>query len=68
MGEMESLRCYYDVPAKRGGRIVFTYQGRRAGVILSARDHKLWVRFDGESRRFGPLHPTWEIEYANALS
>jgi hypothetical protein len=51
---MESLRRYYAVPAKRGGSV--------AGRIISARDHKLWIRTD-DGRRFGPLHPTWEVEY-----
>ena len=62
-GHMESLRRYYGVPAKRGGEILFT--GLRhpvAGKIISARDHKLWIR-TADGRRFGPLHPTWEIEY-----
>jgi hypothetical protein len=29
---------------------------------LSARDHKLWIRTN-DGRRFGPLHPTWEMRY-----
>ena len=63
MSEMESLRRFYGVPARRGGRVAFTYQGRREATILSARDHKLWLRFDGDTKRSGPFHPTWEIEY-----
>ena len=66
MGEMESLRHYYGVPAKRGGRIAFTWKGRREGTIMSAQDHKLWVRMDDTGKRFGPLHPTWEMEYLDA--
>lgn len=60
---MESLRRYYGVPAKRGQRILFRGLAFPvAGRIISARDHKLWIRTD-DGRRFGPLHPTWEIEY-----
>jgi hypothetical protein len=63
ISEMESLRSYYGVPAKRGGRVAYTWNGRSEGTILSACDHKLWIRFDGETRRQGPFHPTWQIEY-----
>lgn len=66
MGEMESLRRYYGVPAKRGARVAWTYNGtRREGVISSARQHKLWVRFDDgpPGDRSGPFHPTWQMEY-----
>lgn len=51
-GPMASLRRYYGVPARRGR-------------IISAREHKLWIRTD-DGRRFGPLHPTWEIDYGDA--
>lgn len=62
-GHMESLRRYYRVPAKRGARIVFTgLKHPVAGTIISAREHKLWIRTD-DGQRFGPLHPVWEIEY-----
>jgi hypothetical protein len=62
-GGMESLRRYYGVPAKRGARVAYTWRGVREGFILSARDHKLWIRFDDSERREGPFHQTWEIEY-----
>lgn len=62
MGEMESLRRYYGVPAKRGARVAYTWHGYREGRILSAKDHKFYVRFD-DGDRVGPFHPTWEIEY-----
>jgi hypothetical protein len=62
-GEMESLRRYYGVPAQRGREVVFTGQKFPvSGRILSARDHKLWIRTN-DGRRFGPLHPTWEMRY-----
>lgn len=61
---MESLRRYYGVPAKRGAKIIFTgCKHPVAGRIISAQDHKLYIRTN-DGRRFGPLHPTWEIEYA----
>jgi hypothetical protein len=64
-GDMASLRRYYGVPAYRGREIVFT--GLRqpvAGRIISARDHRLYIRTN-DWRRFGPLHPTWEMEYVD---
>jgi hypothetical protein len=65
VGEMESLRRYYGVPAYRGRRIIFTgLKYPVAGRIISARAHKLYICTD-EGRRFGPLHPTWEIEYVS---
>jgi hypothetical protein len=63
MGEMESIRAHYGVPARRGMRVRFTYPpGACEGVITSAEDHKLWIRTD-DGRRFGPLHPTWHMVY-----
>jgi hypothetical protein len=64
MGDhMASLRRYYRVPAYRGREVVFTgLKHPVAGRITSARDHKLWIR-TADGRRFGPLHPTWEVEY-----
>lgn len=65
VGEMESLRRYYNVPAKRGQAVVFTgLKHPVAGRIMSARDHKLYIRTN-DGRRFGPLHPTWEMEYVD---
>ena len=64
MAEMAAVRDYYGVPARRGGRVAYTWPTpRRVGTILSARDHKLWIRFDDSGTREGPFHPTWEIEY-----
>jgi hypothetical protein len=63
---MQNLRRYYGVPAKRGGRVAYTWRGRCEDTILSAHSHKLWIRFDGDVRRSGPFHPTWEIEYLDA--
>jgi hypothetical protein len=63
MGEMESLRRYYNVPAKRGARVICTWPRPRPGTIMSAREHKLYIRFDDTGRREGPYHPTWEMQY-----
>jgi hypothetical protein len=68
-GAMEAIRDYYGVPAKRGARVRFTYNGiSRDGVIISARRDGgmgLYLRFDGQAPddRSGPFHPTWGLEY-----
>jgi hypothetical protein len=56
---MEYIRKYYNVPAKRGGRV--DYQGR-LGIITGSVNGYLRIRLDGEkhSRRY---HPTWKIKY-----
>lgn len=65
-GEMASLREYYGVPAYRGREVVFTgLKHPVTGRIVSAREHKLYIRTD-DGRRFGPLHPTWEMDYVRA--
>jgi hypothetical protein len=62
-GQMELLRRYYGGPAYRGRRVLFTgLKHPVAGHIISARDLKFYIRTD-DGRRFGPLHPTWEVEY-----
>jgi hypothetical protein len=60
----EYIRAYYRVPAARGVRVRYSGMGpAREGVIISASGQYLWLRFDGETRRSGPYHPTWEMEY-----
>lgn len=62
-GAMERTRRWYGVPAKRGGRVVYTGNGKRElGTIRSARDCRLRVKLD-DYRHPVLLHPTWEIEY-----
>lgn len=58
---MDYIRKYYNVPAKRGGRVEF--EGR-PGTITGSVNGYLRIRLDGEnrSRRY---HPTWEIKYLN---
>jgi len=61
---MKYIRDTYGVPAKRGGRIVFTngIGQKMYGVITSAPGANIKVRFDGHE--YGSLlHPTWHIEY-----
>lgn len=62
LGARNYIRTYYDVPADYGRRIVYTYQGRREGVIVNFDDARLKVRLDGD-KHAEPYHPTWEIEY-----
>jgi hypothetical protein len=63
-GHMASLRHYYRVPAYRGKRIIFGggLGDPVHGEIVSAREHKIYVRAD-DGERIGPLHPTWCITY-----
>ena len=60
---MQYIRETYKVPAKRGGRIVYTGLGvKELGTITGARGAHILVRLDGytESK---PFHPTWCLEY-----
>ena len=62
---MNQIRRTYNVPAKRGGRVLFSGNiGRKplVGTILGSDGVRLRVPFDGESIR-RVLHPTWEVEY-----
>lgn len=63
MSDMAYIRDYYHVPAYRGREIIFTgLEQPVSGRIISASEAKLWIRTN-DGRRFGPLHPTWEVEY-----
>jgi hypothetical protein len=63
-GQMESVRRNYGVPARRGQRVVYRgYPQPIAGAILSSTGSHLWIRRDDNGRRFGPLHPTWRMDY-----
>lgn len=60
---MEYIRKTYGIPAKRGGRVEYTGNGKpELGTITGARNAHLRIRLDGEPR---PLvyHPTWELKY-----
>jgi hypothetical protein len=67
---MEYIRKAYGVPAKRGGRITYHDNGTGKALlctIVAARGHYLRVRKDGAHPRcILTLHPTWNIEYADA--
>ncbi len=59
---MQWVRDAYGVPAKRGGRVRYTGDKTpRLGTITAA-DHGLRIRLDGDKRSL-PFHPTWELEY-----
>lgn len=59
------VRKAYQVPAKRGGRVRYTGEGRdEFGTIVGAAGGHLRIRLDGV-RHSMPFHPTWEIKYLN---
>lgn len=60
------VRRYYHVPAYIGARV--TASGR-AGVLVDHRpsDQYVYVRFDGDRRETGPIHPT-DVTYVEARS
>ena len=58
---MKSIRDYYGVPARRGGRVRFTPDGR-SGVIVGSRGAYLRVRMDRD-KQVGSYHPTWCLQY-----
>lgn len=58
------VRDTYGVPAKRGGRIRFTWggwHGSPLGTIVSFPGQYIRVRMDDGG--VYQLHPTWEVEY-----
>lgn len=60
---MEYIRSTYKVPAKRGGRVVYTGNGKQElGTIRSAKGCRLNIQLDGMKHAM-PFHPTWELEY-----
>ena len=66
---LEYIRKTYGVPAKRGGRIVYTgsAKGPLIGTIIRGGSSSLVVRFDGYPQVVR-LHPTWEIRYLSDLA
>ena len=60
---MDYIRKYYKVPAKRGGRVIYTGGTKpQYGTILGASGAYLVIRLDGH-RDPQTFHPTWRIEY-----
>lgn len=57
------VRKYYGVPAKRGGRVEYTGDGKAEfGTIVSANGAHLNIRLDGVKHTM-PFHPTWRLRY-----
>lgn len=57
--DMEYIRKTYNVPARRGGRVLY---GDKPGTIMAADGPYLRIRLDGE-KRVGRYHPTYQIIY-----
>jgi len=60
----EYIRKTYKVPAKRGGRVEYTGEGKEPelGTITSANGAHLNIRLDGKKHTM-PFHPTWKLRY-----
>ncbi len=60
---MAWVRKNYRVPAKRGGRVEYTGDGKpELGAIRSAGGGYINVQLDGVKHTM-PFHPTWKIRY-----
>lgn len=60
---MEYIRETYGVPAKVGGRVLYTGgQTPEQGTIKAAKNARLMVQLDSKERPL-PFHPTWKLEY-----
>jgi hypothetical protein len=60
---MAWVRKNYRVPAKRGGRVEYTGEGKpELGTIRSASGGYVHIQLDGVKRTM-PFHPTWELRY-----
>lgn len=65
---MASVARNYGVPAKRGARIVYHgYKQPIPGTVISCDGSHIYIRRDDTGRRFGPLHPTWRIDWGDGL-
>jgi hypothetical protein len=62
---MEWVRKTYGVPAKRGGRIIYTGSSEpEYGTIVGTRSGRLLIRLDGMKYTHPlPFHPTYELRY-----
>lgn len=57
------IRKYYNVPARRGGRVEYTGDSKlELGTIVSASGGYLNIRLDGVKHAM-PFHPTWALRY-----
>ena len=60
---MAWVRKNYRVPAKRGGRVEYTGEGKpELGTIRSASGGHLHIQLDGVKHTM-PFHPTWKLRY-----
>lgn len=60
---MAYIRKAYGVPAKRGGRVEYTGDGRSEfGTIAGANGAHLSIRLDGLKHTM-LFHPTWRLRY-----
>lgn len=63
---LDWIRKNYRVPAKRGGRVEYTGNGRpELGTICGANGSRLSIRLDGV-RHAMPFHPRWRLRYLYA--
>lgn len=58
------IRVAYDVPAKRGGRVI---ADGKPGTIVGFQGQYLRIRLDGE-KAVQSWHPTWHMEYLDGAS
>lgn len=57
------VRKAYGVPARRGGRVEYTGDGKpKLGTIKSASGGHLNIQLDGVKNTV-PFHPTWKLRY-----
>ncbi|CAM5420068.1 hypothetical protein ATER59S_02381 [Aquamicrobium terrae] len=60
---MEWICKTYNVPAKRGGRVIYSGNGKdEYGTIVSASGGYLNIRLDS-AKHAAPFHPTWKLRY-----
>lgn len=65
---MEWVRKNYKVPAKRGGRVEYTGDGKpELGTITSANNGRINIRLD-RFKHAMPFHPTWKLRYLDGES
>jgi hypothetical protein len=58
---MEWIRETYNVPAKRGMKVIV--QGQE-GTIIGSKGQYLRIRKEGEQKALS-YHPTWKVKYIN---
>lgn len=61
---MDWIRKTYGVPAKRGGRVVYSggQDGPQLGTITASVGGHINIRIDG-ARHPATFHPTWMLRY-----